>query len=488
MAMRVRRLHDVERDGDRRWFQPALDRIAALRAERDEGLLRFLDFERTLIVSRAPGRLDVMGGIADYSGATVLQLPIDRSTTVIAQTQSERRFDIATRRGGAWTFFSISADALLSDLAEPQALARWFRVRPDEVWAAYAAGCIWYVLHRLTAGRSTPQGLRIVIDSTVPEGKGVSSSAALEVGVMSAIAAVYGVDIAPEQMATACQWVENHIVGAPCGIMDQMTSACGVSDRLLRLKCQPGWIEGHLEIPNGFRFFGIDSGVRHAVTGADYGTVRTAAFMGYRLIADAAGLPASVDGDRVRVEDPHWRGYLANISPAVFEERFRSLLPERVRGSEFLARYSGTTDSVTHVLPERDYPVLRATAHPIYEQHRVSEFADLLAELATHPGLARDLGTLMYESHASYTACGLGSEGTDRLVEMVREAGPDRGLFGAKITGGGSGGTVAVLGDAAAGPVVAEIAARYREETGRESETFTDSGPGAHQTGILILE
>ena len=57
------------------------------------------------------------------------------------------------------------------------------------------------------------------------------------------------------------------------------------------------------------------------------------------------------------------------------------------------------------------------------------------------------MGRLMYESHASYSACGLGSTGTDLIVDLVKSAGADQGLFGAKITGGGSGGTVAVLGN-----------------------------------------
>ena len=64
----------------------------------------------------------------------------------------------------------------------------------------------------------------------------------------------------------------------------------------------------------------------------------------------------------------------------------------------------------------------------------------------------------MYESHASYSACGLGSGGTDELVALAREAGPARGIYGAKITGGGSGGTVAVLTRADAGATVEEIA------------------------------
>jgi L-arabinokinase len=94
----------------------------------------------------------------------------------------------------------------------------------------------------------------------------------------------------------------------------------------------------------------------------------------------------------------------------------------------------------------------------------------------------------MYESHASYGACGLGSDGTDRLVDLVATQGAERGLFGAKITGGGSGGTVAILGTSGAEAVVRDIAAGYAAETGREAAVFTESGPGAAETGVLLIE
>jgi L-arabinokinase len=326
--------------------------------------------------------------------------------------------------------------------------------------------------------------MRISIESTVPEGKGVSSSAALEVATMMAVNEALGAVVEPRAVAIACQWVENHVVGAPCGIMDQMTSACGESDRLLRLRCQPGTIEGYSEVPRGFRFYGIDSGVRHAVTGADYGTVRAAAFMGYRMIADAAGLASRRDGARVVVDDPRWNGYLANVAPREYEERYHDLLPERMTGAEFLERYHCTTDRVTRVEADRSYPVQSATAHPIYEQARVDRFAELLDGLATTSGAAIELGRLMYDSHASYSACGLGSDGTDRLVEMVAAAGASSGLYGAKITGGGSGGTVAILATDSAETTVRDIAARYAAESGRVAEVFAESGPGAAQIGV----
>jgi galactokinase len=92
----------------------------------------------------------------------------------------------------------------------------------------------------------------------------------------------------------------------------------------------------------------------------------------------------------------------------------------------------------------------------------------------------------MYESHASYSACGLGSEGTDRLVDLVRARGPKNGLYGAKITGGG-GGTVAILGRREAGQAVNEIASAYAMKTGRNPILFGHSLPGAAGFGFLHL-
>jgi L-arabinokinase len=444
--------------------------------------------EHTTWTSRAPGRLDVMGGIADYSGALVLQLPLDRATTVSLRRTASPHCDITSVRGNERAHFRIALSNVLDEgaLSDPRVLAQWLAGLGPERWAAYVVGVVQYCLMSVRTGEMALPGLELVIESTVPEGKGVSSSAALEVATMMAVDTSYGIARTPEETAAACQWVENHVVGAPCGIMDQMTSACGKRDRLLRLRCQPGTIEGHIEIAPGFRFYGIDSGVRHAVTGADYGTVRAAAFMGYRMIADLAGLAVARDGDRVAVDDPHWNGYLANITPAEFEERFAECLPERMRGQDFLERFHGTTDAVTRVQADHEYPVRDATAHPIYEQERVDRFAELLADLGRKPDVPLRLGALMYRSHGSYSACGLGSEATDRLVEMVAQTDSALGVYGAKITGGGSGGTVAILGTVDAEAVVREIAARYSEETGRTAEVFVESGLGAAEAGVVL--
>jgi galactokinase len=451
----------------------------------------FFAADSPLYIARAPGRLDVMGGIADYSGARVLELPLECSTAALLQRQAAPRCDVATRREGGWYFFGVELPPLVERggaLSTPAALAAWFAGREADRWASYVVGIAQLCLQRAAReARSATPGLRLLIDSSVPEGRGVASSAALTVAAGAAVAASASSDLTATDLAAACQAVENHVVGAPCGIMDQMTSTCGRRDRLLRLRCQPGTIEGYVVVPAGHRFYGIDSGISHAVSGADYGSVRTAAFMGYRMIAAAAGLRVVREGTRVRVDDPRWGGYLANLTPTEFSE-LAGALPEETLGAEFLQRYGGITDPATAVHPERRYPVRPATEHPVREEERVERFAELLGVLADRPQAAVELGRLMYRSHRSYGACGLGSEGTDRLVELVAAEGPDRGLFGAKVTGGGSGGTVAVLGTSGAEGLVREVAARYGAETGRAARVFTDSGPGAAETAVLRLE
>src|SRR5260370_9040447 len=103
---------------------------------------------------------------------------------------------------------------------------------------------------------------------------------------MSAISSAFDVWLAPREMALLCQQVENLVVGAPCGVMDQMTAVCGEANRLLALLCQPAELVEMIDVPDEIGFWGIDSGVRHSVAGADYGSGRTGAFLGSRIIPE----------------------------------------------------------------------------------------------------------------------------------------------------------------------------------------------------------
>lgn len=428
-----------------------------------------------VVVSRAPGRLDVMGGIADYSGSLVLQRPIAEATFAAVQRIDRHALEIVSLgrppcaiplktlwpRGAA-----VSYDRARAMFADGDARSEGDRV-PH--WVSYVAG-VFLVLGR-ECGMPVTSGARIVLSSQVPEGKGVSSSAAVETASMQAAAAAFGIPLAPRDLALLCQTSENLVTGAPCGVMDQMTCVFGERDALLALLCQPAELQPSVPIPDDLEFWGIDSGERHAVGGSDYGAVRAGAFMGLRIVTERAGVPVD---------------YLANVAPSEFERELVRCLPDEISGDEFLSRYGGTTDTVTTVEHGRRYRVRAPTAHPVYERPRAERFRELLRAAPDEHRRVR-LGELMYESHASYVACGLGSPGTDRLVQLVRTAGPAAGLYGARITGGGSGGTVAVIGRRDASAAIARVADAYERATGYRPQVFSGSSPGVAAFGAQSI-
>lgn len=436
----------------------------------------------SVVVARAPGRLDVMGGIADYSGSLVLQRPIAEATFAAIQrtdTPLLNMVSLSPDANGIPRVFALPLSALMTDgapIAYDYARSK-FRTA-DLHWASYVAG-VFLVLMR-ERGVTFSSGAKILISSRVPEGKGVASSAALEVAVMQAVVSAFGIKVTAQELALLCQRVENHVAGAPCGVMDQMTSVCGEADALLSLVCQPAELQPPVVVPDSLELWGMDSGERHAVTGSDYTSVRTGAFMGFRILTEGVACRAD-----------EWSGYLANVSPVEFVRECVSQLPEQMSGAEFLARHSGTADTVTTVNPARTYKVRQPTAHPVFENYRVHEFQRMLTTVSRFSGEAQmvRLGELMYQSHDSYSACGLGSPGTDLIVKLVRAAGPSKGLYGARITGGGSGGTVAILGRADAQRSIDEIAEKYRSASlvGYRPLIFSGSSQGADAFGSRVV-
>lgn len=439
---------------------------AALTVERFVERLRddaLVDRGVPIAVARAPGRLDVMGGIADYSGSLVLQRPIAEATFAAVQRITDETLEIVSI--GRPPITLPLADVRRhhgNDASAPVVSRTWFA--GDRYWASYVAGPLLILIFE--RGLDFDGGLRIVVASDVPEGKGVSSSAAVETSVMRAVADAFELPIVPRDQALLCQRAENLIAGAPCGVMDQMACEFGRHDALLALLCQPAELQPDVHVGEALALWGLDSGERHAVGGSDYGAVRTGAFMGLRMLSGLAAVPG---------------GYLVNVSPLEFRATLEEQLPEEMTGAAFLRLYGGTDDAVTTVDPARTYKVRVPTAHPVYEHSRVNAFRDLLA--SGDANAHQRLGELMLESHASYSACGLGSPGTDLLVALVRREGLSGGLYGARITGGGSGGTVAVLGRRDAGEAIGRVAAAYEAATGHRPYIFSGSSSGVTSFG-----
>jgi len=348
----------------------------------------------------APGRLDLLGGVADYSGALVLEVATRLTTTVTAEPAE-------TFVVGPVQLTAVEI-ATLAQLPYPEiraVLARHPR------WTHYVIGVALVLVRH---GVVEPPRVRLSVSSDVPPSVGVSSSAALEIATARALG-VDGID--PIRLASLCQEAENHVVGAPCGIMDQVVVAFGRAGAVLPILCRPASVRAPTPLPDGIEVVGQPTGAEHDVGGSPYRRARAAAFMGKRIVEDRS--------------ERTWPWVSALPASAVHD------LPEALDGASFLDRWGATDDAVTTVDPTDTYPVSAATRFGV-EEHVRSE----AALVALVDGDAAALGPLMAASHAGYDAMGLGHPAATAAVAELLER---EGVHGARSSAGGSGGTVVVV-------------------------------------------
>ena len=213
----------------------------------------------------APGRLDFLGGVADYSGALVLEVPTRQSIGVVAET------DEALVVGPA--VLSVTEMTHLAEL-EYVDVRRALEGLPR--WTHYLIGiAIVLVRH----GTIAPPRARLRISSDLPHSMGVASSAALEVATARALGAGA---IDPLRLARLCHEAENFVVGAPCGVMDQVAVAVGSPGAVLPILCRPASPWPAVTLPPDLEIVGWPSGAAHDVGGTPYRRARSAAFMGRR--------------------------------------------------------------------------------------------------------------------------------------------------------------------------------------------------------------
>jgi len=257
--------------------------------------------------------------------------------------------------------------------------------------------------------------------------------------------------------------------------MDQMTCVHACANHLFSLLCQhtPNPPFHHVILPPNIQLFGIDSGVKRSTASSAYRRVRTAAFMGKKLL----NLPDNIH-------------HLCQISQSKFNNQYRMLLPEKMYGRDFLS--SSHLDSLTRIDANEIYPLRAATAHPVEENFRVQLFEQLLKiDHFLSTDYLFNLGELMFQSDASYTSCDLHSEETHLLVNLIQQQKSlSNVLLGAKITGGGGGGTVVVLArnSSEAMEAIQDIVNQYETMTKRQTRIFSGSSSGLIAYSPMIID
>jgi galactokinase len=334
----------------------------------------------------APGRVNLIGEHTDYNDGYVLPFALPQRVVAAAGR---------TDRG--WTVCSdFAADPVsFTDISEPGAVGGW---------AAYAAGVAW-ALHE--AGHEVPAA-NITLTSDVPVGAGVSSSAALESAVLTALIDLGGLDVPVPDRPAIAQRAENVYVGAPTGIMDQSASLRCEAGRALFLDCRTLAVE---QIPfdvaaEGLAVLVINSNAPHQHVDGEYGARRKSCEEAARIL----GVPALRD---IAADD---------------------------------------LDAALHRLD--DDVMRRRVRHIVTENQRVVDTVALLRS-----GRIREIGPLMTASHASMRD---DFEITVAEVDVAVEAALIAGAYGARMTGGGFGGCILALIDAdRADLVISAVAAAY---------------------------
>ena len=366
----------------------------------------------------APGRVNLIGEHTDYNEGLALPFGIRQHVLVLARRRDDQRL------------------RLLS-LASGQRELPLDEIGPGRVsgWAAYVAGAAWAAIQDGAAAT----GLDLLIDSDVPMGAGLSSSAALECASLAAMSDLWGHRRSRLELARLAQRAEIEVVGMPCGLMDQLASMCAREGHALAVDFRSLSVEP-VPLPlaeAGLRLLVIDTRSPHQLIEGGYAERRATCF----AAAQALGLSSLRDADP---------SALARLE-AVSTGPGAPLLVQRAR-------------------------------HVISENERVVRSLGLLRSAATEKARLAELGPLLSASHASLRD---DFEVTVPRLDVAAEVAEAAGALGARMVGGGFGGSVLALVPADGATTVSRaVTAAYRERSWELPRCF-EAVPGAGARRVL---
>ena len=323
-----------------------------------------------LTIVRAPGRVNLIGEHTDYNDGYVFPMAINFDIVMAVRKRSDQLVKMHAIDFNRTVEFSI---------------ARPIEYDTEELWSNYLRGVLW----ALQGAGAKLVGLEIAFLGTIPQGSGLSSSAALEVATAVAVKHLTGFKITLPDLALLCQKAENDFVGMKCGIMDQFISLLGQKDHALFIDCRTLEYERiPLELGD-YRILVCHSGVKHSLVDSEYNRRRQECETGVQI--------------------------LANRFPAV----------QALRDADLAM--------LTACQAQMDPVIYQRCRHVITENERV-----LKSVAALKAGDLKCFGQLLNQSHDSLrddyeVSCAE----VDLLVSLARKV---EGVLGARITGGGFGG------------------------------------------------
>jgi len=363
-------------------------------------------------VAAAPGRVNLIGEHTDYNDGFVLPMAIERYTVMAAAPNTSRDVTLHSVTTGETATFSVRGAVQ--------------RGQPE--WSNYVRG----VVAGFQEAGKKDTGFDAVIESDIPYGGGLASSAALEVAAATLLEAMGCRVLEPLDKAVLCQRAEHEFAGVPCGIMDQFTSILARKDHALLLDCRSRQTTPVPMTDLTVTVLIINTNVRHKLAEGEYGKRRSQ--------CEAAARELKV--------------------PALRDATVRAL--EAMRG-------------------EMDPVVFQRGRHVITENDRTLEAAKAI-QASDWP----TVGQLMYASHASLRDdYAVSCPELDVVVDIAQSIGEQGGMIGCRMTGAGFGGcVVSLVRTEAVRRITREIDVAYEKKTGKQATIFS-SRPAA---GARILK
>jgi len=360
----------------------------------------------------APGRVNLIGEHTDYNDGFVLPMAIERYTVMAGGRNAALEVTLHSVTTGETATFSVRPGL----------------ERGQPAWSNYVRG----VVAGFQRGGMKPVGFDAVIDSTLPYGGGVASSAALEVATATLLEAMSRKALDPLEKALLCQRAEHEFAGVPCGIMDQFTSILARKDEALLLDCRSRTATPVPMTDPSVSVMIINTNVRHRLAEGEYAKRREQC----EVAAQALKVPALRDATLGALEAARER-----MDPVAFK-RARHVISENER-----------TLRAAEAIKRSDWPAV---------------------------------GRLMYASHASLrNDYEVSCPELDLVVDIAQAIGENGGVIGCRMTGGGFGGCAVSLVKAdAAASITRAIDGTYEKRCGRQAIIFS-SRPAA---GARVLQ
>ena len=369
--------------------------------------------ENPIKIAQAPGRVNLIGGHTDYNDGFVLPVAIDREVSIAAQKRDDRK---------------VKAYSLDFDTEESFSLEN-ITYNEDTAWINYLQGVAKFLL----AEGYQLAGMNLVITGNVPQGAGLSSSAALEVATALSFALINDFNLDRVKMAKICQRAENEFVGVNCGIMDQFISALGKKDNALFIDCRSNEYQLTPLGTSEIKIVVANTNVEHSLVDSAYNQ---------RLEECQQGV-----------------------------ERFNQLLDKEIHALRDISidEFDLNKEELAETIRDR-------VEHVIYENQRVLEAKEALAE-----GDLEEVGELITASHQSLKSLyEVSCQELDLIVDLALEV---EGVLGARMTGAGFGGsTVNLVREDAVAEFKRQVGEEYQNKTGIEADIYVcNIEDGAHE-------